>query len=109
MPIETKPEEKTLHGTELVAALIDGIQRALKQRISNIKVLFANGSVAELEHLRLTVNVVGSLKGPKPGAKKRASKRTPAMPPAVPAAPPNATQTTEAFWDRDHSSTHRAD
>jgi len=65
MPIDTKPEEKTLSGPELEAAITDGIQRAIGRRVANIRVSFADGSVTELEHLRLTVEVAGSLKGPK--------------------------------------------
>ena len=71
MPIETKPEEKTLSGPALEAASTDGIQRAIGRRVANIRVSFADGSVTELEHLRITVEVAGSLKGPKPGAKRK--------------------------------------
>lgn len=71
MPIDTKPEEKTLSGPELEAAITDGIQRAIGRRVANIRVSFTDGSATELEHLRLTVEVVSSLKGPKPGAKRK--------------------------------------
>lgn len=82
MPIDTKPEEKTLHGSELEAAITDGIQRAVGRRVSNVRVSFADGSIAEMEHVRITVDVVGSLKGPKPGGKRKPAKK-----PAPPAAP----------------------
>lgn len=75
MPIDTKPEEKTLSGPELEAAITDGIQRAIGRRVANIRVSFADGSVTELEHLRLTVEVAGSLKGPK--RKPRSKPATP--------------------------------
>lgn len=80
MPIDTKPEEKIVYGTELEAAVTDGIQRAIGRRVSNLRVSFADGSVAEMQHLRISVDVVGSLKGPKPGAKRkpRAKPATPA-------------------------------
>lgn len=80
MPIDTKPEEKIVHGAELEAAVTDGIQRAIGRRVSNLRVSFADGSVAEMQHLRISVDVVGSLKGPKPGAKRkpRAKPATPA-------------------------------
>ena len=80
MPIDTKPEEKIIYGAELEAAITDGIQRAIGRRVSNLRVSFADGSVAEMQHLRITVDVVGSLKGPKPGAKRkpRAKPATPA-------------------------------
>jgi hypothetical protein len=48
MPIDTKPEEKTLSGPELEAAITDGIQRAIGRRVANIRVSFADGSVTEL-------------------------------------------------------------
>lgn len=80
MPIDTKPEEKIIYGAELEAAVTDGIQRAIGRRVSNLRVSSAVGSVAEMQHLRITVDVVGSLKGPKPGAKRkpRAKPATPA-------------------------------
>ena len=80
MPIDTKPEEKIIYGAELEAAVTDGIQRAIGRRVSNLRVSFADGSVAEMQHLRISVDVVGSLKGPKPGAKRkpRAKPATPA-------------------------------
>lgn len=80
MPIDTKPEEKIIYGAELEAAVTDGIQRAIGRRVSNLRVSFVDGSVAEMQHLRITVDVVGSLKGPKPGAKRkpRAKPATPA-------------------------------
>ena len=80
MPIETIPEQKTLSGPELEAAITDGIQRAIGRRVNNIRISFADGSVIETQHVRISVDVVGSLKGPKPGAKRkpRASKPTPA-------------------------------
>ena len=71
MPIDTKPEEKIIYGAELEAAVTDGIQRAIGRRVSNLRVSFADGSVAEMQHLRISVDVVGSLKGPKPGAKRK--------------------------------------
>ena len=80
MPIDTKPEEKIIYGAELEAAITDGIQRAIGRRVSNLRVSFADGSVAEMQHLRITVDVVGSLKGPKPGAKRK-----PRTKPATPA------------------------
>ena len=80
MPIETIPEQKTLSGPELEAAITDGIQRAIGRRVNNIRISFADGSVIETQLVRISVDVVGSLKGPKPGAKRkpRASKPTPA-------------------------------
>ena len=80
MPIDTKPEEKIIYGAELEAAVTDGIQRAIGRRVSNLRVSFADGSVAEMQHIRVSVDVVGSLKGPKPGAKRkpRAKPATPA-------------------------------
>ena len=80
MPIDTKPEEKIIYGAELEAAVTDGIQRAIGRRVSNLRVSFADGSVAEMQHLRISVDVVGSLKGPKPGAKRK-----PRTKPATPA------------------------
>ena len=80
MPIDTKPEEKILYGAELEAAITDGVQRAIGRRVNNVRVGYADGSVIDLEHLRVSVDVVGSLKGPKPGAKRkpRSSKPAPA-------------------------------
>lgn len=46
MPIDTKPEEKIIYGAELEAAITDGIQRAIGRRVSNLRVSFADGSVA---------------------------------------------------------------
>jgi hypothetical protein len=82
MPIDTKPEEKIIYGAELEAAVTDGIQRAIGRRVSNLRVTF-NGVVSEsrgLDAVSITVDVVGSLKGPKPGAKRkpRAKPATPA-------------------------------
>ena len=71
MPIDTKPEEKILYGAELEAAITDGIQRTIGRRVNNVRVGCADGSVIDLEHLRVSVDVVGSLKGPKPGAKRK--------------------------------------
>ncbi len=82
MPIETKPEEKTLSGPELEAAVTDGIQRAIGRRINNVRIGCADGSVIDLERLHVSVDVVGSLKGPKPGAKRK--------PRSKPAAPSSA-------------------
>ncbi len=77
----------------------DGIQRAIGRRVSNLRIAFTDGTVAP-GHLRteagsmtdmtlgsisVTVDVVGSLKGPKPGAKRKPrAKSTPATP-ATPA------------------------
>ena len=58
MPIDTKPEEKIIYGAELEAAITDGIQRAIGRRVT-------------LGSISVTVDVVGSLKGPKPGAKRK--------------------------------------
>lgn len=85
MPIDTKPEEKIIYGAELEAAVTDGIQRAIGRRVSNLRVM-VNGNddtrdiLRGLDALRITVDVVGSLKGPKPGAKRkpRAKPATPA-------------------------------
>lgn len=73
MPIDTKPEEKIIYGAELEAAVADGIQRAIGRRISNLRVTI-NGKPSEhraLDDISITVDVVGSLKGPKPGAKRK--------------------------------------
>jgi hypothetical protein len=81
MPIDTKPEEKIIYGAELEAAVTDGIQRAIGRRVSNLRVTF-NGVVSEsrgLDAVSITVDVVGSLKGPKPGAKRK-PRAKPAMP-----------------------------
>ena len=80
MPIDTTPEQKIFSGPELEAAVTDGIQRAIGRRVNNIRICFADGSVIETQLVRISVDVVGSLKGPKPGAKRkpRASKPTPA-------------------------------
>lgn len=85
MPIDTKPEEKIIYGAELEAAVTDGIQRAIGRRISNLRVMI-NGNddtrdiLRGLDAVSITVDVVGSLKGPKPGAKRkpRAKPATPA-------------------------------
>lgn len=91
MPIETKPEEKTLSGPELEAAITDGIQRAIGRRVANIRMAHEDGSFRSLSGLtrisfcralRITVEVAGSLKGPKPGAKRK--------PRSKPAAPSSA-------------------
>ena len=84
MPIDTKPEEKIIYGAELEAAVTDGIQRAIGRRVSNLRVM-VNGNddtrdiLRGLDALRITVDVVGSLKGPKLGAKRkpRAKSATP--------------------------------
>lgn len=94
MPIDTKPEEKIIYGAELEAAVTDGIQRAIGRRVSNLRIAFTDGTVAPghlhteagsmtdmtLGSISITVDVVGSLKGPKPGAKRkpRAKPATPA-------------------------------
>lgn len=80
MPIETKPEQKTLHGAELLAALVDAMQRALDKRVDpkTLQITFADGGTVDVEHVRITVDVVGSLKGPKVGAKRAARKPKPA-------------------------------
>ena len=82
MPIDTKPEEKIIYGAELEAAVTDGIQRAIGRRIGTLR-LTVNGKPSEhraLDDISITVDVVGSLKGPKPGAKRkpRAKPATPA-------------------------------
>ena len=82
MPIDTKPEEKIIYGAELEAAVTDGIQRAIGRRIGTLR-LTINGKPSEhraLDDISITVDVVGSLKGPKPGAKRkpRAKPATPA-------------------------------
>ena len=82
MPIDTKPEEKIIYGAELEAAVTDGIQRAIGRRIGTLR-LTINGRPSEhraLDDISITVDVVGSLKGPKPGAKRkpRAKPATPA-------------------------------
>ena len=82
MPIDTKPEEKIIYGSELEAAVTDGIQRAIGRRVSNLRVMI-NGKPSEhraLDDISISVDVVGSLKGPKPGAKRkpRAKPATPA-------------------------------
>lgn len=81
MPIETKPEEKTLSGPELEAAIKDGIQRAVGRRVENIRVASVDPTALcdhlHVEHLRITVEVAGSLKGPKPGAKRKPRGKTP--------------------------------
>lgn len=81
MPIETKPEEKTLSGPELEAAVTDGIQRAIGRRVGNLRLvqpdvaaLRATGRANEyrgLDGASITVEVLGSLKGPKPGTKRK--------------------------------------
>jgi len=73
MPIDTKPEEKTLSGPELEAAITDGIQRAIGRRIGTLR-LTINGKPSDLrglDEISISVDVVGSLKGPKPGAKRK--------------------------------------
>lgn len=82
MPIDTKPEEKTLSGPELEAAITDGIQRAIGRRVANIRMAYEDGSFRSLSGLSITVEVAGSLKGPKPGAKRK--------PRSKPAAPSSA-------------------
>jgi hypothetical protein len=83
MPIDTKPEEKTLSGPELEAAITDGIQRAIGRRVANIRVLHSDMDRDNiLDRLYITVEVAGSLKGPKPGAKRK--------PRSKPAAPSSA-------------------
>lgn len=82
MPIDTKPEEKIIYGAELEAAVTDGIQRAIGRRIGTLR-LTVNGKPSEhraLDDISISVDVVGSLKGPKPGAKRkpRAKPATPA-------------------------------
>ena len=82
MPIDTKPEEKIIYGAELEAAVTDGIQRAIGRRIGALR-LTINGKPSDLrglDEISITVDVVGSLKGPKPGAKRkpRAKPATPA-------------------------------
>lgn len=82
MPIDTKPEEKIIYGAELEAAVTDGIQRAIGRRIGTLR-LTINGKPSEhraLDDISISVDVVGSLKGPKPGAKRkpRAKPATPA-------------------------------
>ena len=62
MPIETIPEQKTLSGPELEAAITDGIQRAIGRRVNNIRICFADGRVIETQLVRISVDVVGSLK-----------------------------------------------
>jgi hypothetical protein len=73
MPIDTKPEEKIIYGAELEAAVTDGIQRAIGRRIGTLR-LTINGKPSEhraLDDISISVDVVGSLKGPKPGAKRK--------------------------------------
>lgn len=77
MPIDTKPEEKTLSGPELEAAVVDGIQRAIGHRVANIRMAYEDGSFRALDGLSITVEVAGSLKGPKPGAKPRSKPAAP--------------------------------
>lgn len=82
MPIDTKPEEKIIYGAELEAAVTDGIQRAIGRRVGALR-LTVNGKPSDLrglDEISITVDVVGSLKGPKPGAKRkpRAKPATPA-------------------------------
>lgn len=87
MPIEKKPEEIIIDGPELEAAVTDGIQRAIGRRVGKVRVTF-NGVVSDLRGLDamyVTVDVVGSLKGPKPGGKRKPPKK-----PAPPAAPSSA-------------------
>lgn len=80
MPIETKPEEKTLSGPELEAAITDGIQRAIGRRVANLRITSVDPTALcdhlFVEHLRFTVEVAGSLKGPKPGAKRKPRSKT---------------------------------
>ena len=79
MPIDTKPEEKTLSGPELEAAIMDGIQRAIGRRVANIRVTTPDvDRDSILDRLHIIVEVAGSLKGPKPGAKRKP--RKPATP-----------------------------
>jgi hypothetical protein len=64
------------------AAVTDGIQRAIGRRIGTLR-LTINGKPSEhraLDDISISVDVVGSLKGPKPGAKRkpRAKPATPA-------------------------------
>ncbi len=82
MPIDTKPEEKIIYGAELEAAVTDGIQRAIGRRVGALR-LTVNGKPSDLrglDEISISVDVVGSLKGPKPGAKRkpRAKPATPA-------------------------------
>lgn len=82
MPIDTKPEEKIIYGAELEAAITDGIQRAIGRRVGALR-LTVNGKPSDLrglDEISISVDVVGSLKGPKPGAKRkpRAKPATPA-------------------------------
>ena len=80
MPIDTKPEEKTLSGPELEAAITDGIQRAIGRRVANIRVTTPDvDRDSILDRLHIIVEVAGSLKGPKPGAKRK-SRSKPAAP-----------------------------
>lgn len=84
MPIDTKPEEKIIYGAELEAAVTDGIQRAIGRRIGTLR-LTVNGKPSDLrglDEISISVDVVGSLKGPKPGAKRK-----PRAKPAMPATP----------------------
>ena len=80
MPIDTKPEEKIIYGAELEAAVTDGIQRAIGRRIGALR-LTINGKPSDLrglDEISITVDVVGSLKGPKPGAKRKPRSSKPA-------------------------------
>ena len=80
MPIDTTPEQKIFSGPELEAAVTDGIQRAIGRRVGALR-LTINGKPSELrglDEISISVDAVGSLKGPKPGAKRkpRSSKPT---------------------------------
>lgn len=67
MPIEKKPEQVILSGEEAKQAIADGVQRKLGRRIDEktMKVWLDGGEAC------VTVDVVGSLKGPKPGTKRK--------------------------------------
>lgn len=83
MPIEKKPEQIILSGQEARAAIVEGVQRALGRRIDE-KTMQVYPASDGSGHTNITVDVVGSLKGPKPdGKRKSAKKPAPPPPPAV--------------------------
>jgi len=86
MPIETKPEQKTLTGDEARRAVADGVQRALNRRIDEkaLKITVSqiddgqSMSSSPVNDITITCDVVGPLKGPKVGTKRAARKPKPA-------------------------------
>lgn len=84
MPIEKKPEQVILSGPEARAAIVEGVQRALGRRIDE-KTVGIDMLDMDTAGIRITVDVVGSLKGPKPGGKRKPAKKPAPTPPAAPA------------------------